>query len=82
MLLHVTNINQNSQGVFKIIMSFVSRSLFVYKYKYINTKRWQATKVFEIFCELLCTIIDCIDYVTGIAHGGILRVASMLYKMA
>ena len=26
--------------------------------------------------------IDCIDYVTGIAHGGILRVPSMLYKMA
>ena len=27
-------------------------------------------------------IIYCIDYVTGIAHGGILRVPSMLYKMA
>ena len=27
-------------------------------------------------------IIDCIDYVTGIAHGGILREPSMLYKMA
>ena len=25
--------------------------------------------------------IDCIDYVTGIAHGGILRVPSMLHKM-
>ena len=42
---------------------------------------------FKYIIHMHCIIninacIDCIDYVTGIAHGGILRVPSMLYKMA